>query len=282
MTKNLRSKTRQRLLNRLHKKASSLRLSDMQGRALVLAPHFDDEVLGCGGTIATLARAGVDVHVWFLTDGGKSHSHLIAEDKLSVMRRNEAYLATGLLGIPRSNIRTWDLPDASLDSRLPAITSELQAEFDILQPATVFAPYRNDGPSDHEAAGALGASIIRRSKAETMLLEYAVWAWSAWPWTSLPLGGRREIPGRIIDTVRRNINLFRDFNTKLDIASCLDLKRQALEKYESQMRRIMPTERWKTLKDVGSGSFLENCLMRYEFFSRRDVDTNFPPREDFA
>jgi LmbE family N-acetylglucosaminyl deacetylase len=39
-------------------------------RVLVLAPHFDDEVLGCGGTLVQLARRGAAVRVLFLSDGG--------------------------------------------------------------------------------------------------------------------------------------------------------------------------------------------------------------------
>src|SRR6185503_20050877 len=37
--------------------------------ALVLAPHYDDEVLGCGGLLAQLAAAGAAVRELFLTDG---------------------------------------------------------------------------------------------------------------------------------------------------------------------------------------------------------------------
>ena len=39
------------------------------GRIVVLAPHMDDETLGCGGTIARHVRAGAQVTVIFLTDG---------------------------------------------------------------------------------------------------------------------------------------------------------------------------------------------------------------------
>ena len=38
-------------------------------RALVIAPHPDDEILGCGGTIARLCAAGVEVHVAIVTRG---------------------------------------------------------------------------------------------------------------------------------------------------------------------------------------------------------------------
>ena len=41
--------------------------------AMVFAPHPDDETLGCGGTVVKLRRAGVDVHIVFMTDGRHSH-----------------------------------------------------------------------------------------------------------------------------------------------------------------------------------------------------------------
>ena len=43
------------------------------GPTLVVAPHQDDESLGCGGAIALLAQAGVPVRVLFVSDGTKSH-----------------------------------------------------------------------------------------------------------------------------------------------------------------------------------------------------------------
>ena len=41
----------------------------IEGPVLVLASHPDDEVLGCGGTIARLAQDGVDVDIAILGEG---------------------------------------------------------------------------------------------------------------------------------------------------------------------------------------------------------------------
>src|SRR3546814_8197602 len=50
-------------------KAQRMSMTDRVQRALVIAPHPDDEVLGCGGTIARLAAMGREVHVAIVTRG---------------------------------------------------------------------------------------------------------------------------------------------------------------------------------------------------------------------
>ncbi|MGA9292739.1 MAG: PIG-L family deacetylase, partial [Ignavibacteriaceae bacterium] len=71
-------------------------------KVLVLAPHFDDEVIGCGGTLYKHLQKGAEVTVAFLTDGrngSKSTSNLPlkelkkAEEKIVAIRKNEARLA---------------------------------------------------------------------------------------------------------------------------------------------------------------------------------------------
>src|SRR5690606_38092378 len=45
----------------------------LDGPLLVIAPHPDDETLGCGGVIALATCRNVRVHTVFVTDGGASH-----------------------------------------------------------------------------------------------------------------------------------------------------------------------------------------------------------------
>src|SRR5665647_2332725 len=71
---------------------------------LVLAPHPDDEVFGCGGAIAAHVRAGVPLQVLILTDGAVFGN--------ATTRANESLAAAGLLGYGEPEF--WRLPDRSL------------------------------------------------------------------------------------------------------------------------------------------------------------------------
>src|SRR5690349_1462027 len=70
------------------------------GRTLVVAPHADDESLGCGGTIATMCARGLPVHVLFVSDSAGSHpnSRDYPEARLRELREQEAGDALAALG----------------------------------------------------------------------------------------------------------------------------------------------------------------------------------------
>ena len=76
--------------------------------ALVVAPHYDDEVLGCGGLVAQLAAAGAAVRVLFLSDGGAGAQEGETRDTYRQRRREESALAGEALGIAGSD--HLDLP----------------------------------------------------------------------------------------------------------------------------------------------------------------------------
>jgi LmbE family N-acetylglucosaminyl deacetylase len=68
------------------------------GVVLVLAPHPDDEVLGCGGAIMSHVDAGDPVHVIILTNGGRQEG--VGDDPQLYMeqRKRESTDAAGILG----------------------------------------------------------------------------------------------------------------------------------------------------------------------------------------
>jgi LmbE family N-acetylglucosaminyl deacetylase len=88
---------------------------------LVLAPHPDDESLGCGGLIAEHHARGHDVHVMVLTDGTGSHprSREYPATRLASLRMEEARAAMVALGLPEDRIDFLGLPDGhvSLNGR---------------------------------------------------------------------------------------------------------------------------------------------------------------------
>src|SRR5258707_15716528 len=74
------------------------------GETLVLAPHPDDESLGCGGAIALLRQRGIRVTIAVITDGQASHpnSRLLPSSVLIQLRRQEALEAASALGVAQS------------------------------------------------------------------------------------------------------------------------------------------------------------------------------------
>ncbi len=73
---------------------------------LVLAPHPDDEVFGCGGCAALYARAGVAVQPHILTDGG-GHLSGAQRDAAVALRRAESTRAAQVLGTAAPTFGTW-------------------------------------------------------------------------------------------------------------------------------------------------------------------------------
>lgn len=69
-----------------------------RGRVLVIAPHPDDETLGCGGAIALHSMAGDRVCVAIVTDGGGSRAGSLSRDAMRARRRVEAQRAVARLG----------------------------------------------------------------------------------------------------------------------------------------------------------------------------------------
>src|ERR1700712_4437889 len=82
-------------------------LSDVigSGTCLILAPHPDDESLGCGGLIAACVAAGPPPIVVILTDGaGSHHSPSYPPERLRAVREQEARQAVAHLGLPPDRI----------------------------------------------------------------------------------------------------------------------------------------------------------------------------------
>lgn len=152
------------------------------GATLVVAPHPDDETLGCGGAIALLREAGLPVHLLIVSDGAASHprSRRFPPARLALLRESEACAALRLLGVARMDITFLRLPDtavpvegeAGFDAAVAAVLALLRA----LRPATVIAPWRREPHSDHRAASAIVRAALANDGAPARLLEYPIWA----------------------------------------------------------------------------------------------------------
>ncbi|MEJ8857582.1 PIG-L family deacetylase [Variovorax robiniae] len=143
-------------------------------RAVVVAPHPDDEVLSVGGLLAQLAESDREVCVIAVTDGTASHpgSSAWTPADLGRVRALESQRALALLGLLQPPLRLA-LPDGRLSEMRPVLEDKLLS---LLRPGdVVFTTWRLDGHPDHEAAGHACAHATRQAGAT--LVEVPVWAW---------------------------------------------------------------------------------------------------------
>jgi LmbE family N-acetylglucosaminyl deacetylase len=119
----------------------------MAERVLVLAPHPDDEAIGCGGAICLHRRRGDPVRVAFLTSGEQGLPDLPAEDARWV-RETEAEAAGAVLGVERLDFLR--LPDLGLADNLEEGAARL-APLLAAAPDLVYLPHPGEPHPDHEA-----------------------------------------------------------------------------------------------------------------------------------
>jgi LmbE family N-acetylglucosaminyl deacetylase len=150
-------------------------------KILVIAPHPDDESLGCGGLINTLAGQGRSFHIVFVTDGGASHtgSHKWSRQRLATRREQEAANALRHLGIgdqPRTFLRLRDAAMPSIFSveRRSAV-AEMNSIIRSFRPDLILMPWRRDSHCDHRDSWRLVMDSMPLGPTKPATLEYAIW-----------------------------------------------------------------------------------------------------------
>jgi LmbE family N-acetylglucosaminyl deacetylase len=194
-------------------------------KVLVIAPHPDDESLGCGGLLAILGERNCEVMVVFVTDGGASHrnSPSWSRMRLAAQRQQEANAALSELGLGRAgrlffNLRDADMPAASSNEWHRAV-ARLSNVLKKLKPELVVLPWRRDPHCDHRASHALAMQAMRLHPPAT-ILEYAIWLDE--------LGSNEDRPSSREAT-----------RLEVDIRSCLEAKKRAIAMHQTQTTRLI-------------------------------------------
>lgn len=184
---------------------------------LVVGAHADDEVLGCGGTMARLAAEGADVHILLLADGETARQGAGAAEQAA--RNVAAEAAARILGCRTTLAHAF--PDNRLDSvDLLDIIRVIEARMDALKPDTVFTHHNGDVNIDHRRVheAVLAACRPQPGHCVKQLLFYEVTSSTEWR----PSGsGVSFVP-----------NFF------FDISSTLSAKQAALNAYAAEMRKF--------------------------------------------
>jgi len=177
----------------------------------VIAPHPDDEVLGCGGMIAKRVAAGDKVVVYIVTRGYAP----LFDQALIEKGREEAVKANRLLGVKRL---LFGSQPASELSTIPQhkLTEELLIAIQSEMPDEVYIPHRGDIHLDHKAVADAAMVALRPKYSHRVKRVYAYEVPSETGW-DIPNEGNAFIP-----TVYE------------DITETAFLKLEALRIYESQ------------------------------------------------
>jgi N-acetylglucosamine malate deacetylase 1 len=189
-------------------------------RVLVISPHADDEVLGCGGMMAALSAAGASVHVLYLAVDGMHHFGLTSPttyaERLSEIDRVAEILGFG-----------YDIAfgDQDLTERLDTLPRRdmvdlLQDAMNDRRPDLLLLPSFADYDQDHRAvfdAGFAAARPIAQQFGKWLVPHVFLYEMSKIQWAAEPLP--------------RSTAYF-------DIGPQLPLKLEALRAYKSQYRPV--------------------------------------------
>jgi LmbE family N-acetylglucosaminyl deacetylase len=180
------------------------------GRIVVLAPHMDDEIIGCGGTLYQHILQGATVTVVYLTDGrsaGELPQDATAEQRrgpelsLVAVRKQEALLAMQTLGI--QNGVFLDAEDGQLSAAYD-LAERVRQILHSIQPHLVYLPFFLEGHPDHRAVSQILIDAVEGTNLQFDCYGYEVWT---------PL-----FP-----------------NCLVQIDDAIALKKQALQHYQSQL-----------------------------------------------
>ncbi len=188
----------------------------MTKRVLVFAAHPDDDVIGCGGSLAKHVKLGNQVSVCYMTSG-EAGSLEHAKEALKRIRKEEAKKAAEVLGF--TDLTFLGNRDGYLEYNEASLT-QLVELIRNKQPHVVYVHHPLDGHEDHkvtfrlvsEAIGRAGAPVFQEYKGTPWSVE-TVLAYEVWT----PLS---------------------EFNYVEDISEFVSIKIAALRKHESQIKTI--------------------------------------------
>ncbi len=142
---------------------------------LVVAPHQDDEAIGCGGAVALQVRSGKSAYVVLLQDGADEHADLgMSRQSLTEIRNEESRRAAAVLQIEPPRF----LNHASLEKDIPEATEELLSVLTERKIDAVFTPFVLDGHPDHRTTNYILAQALKKIPWNVRVLGYEVWGLS--------------------------------------------------------------------------------------------------------
>ena len=185
---------------------------------LIVAAHPDDEVLGCGGTIALHAERGDKVNIVFLSDGVASRDSKGIKQELE-KRKKSALNASSILGTEKPKF--FEFPDNKFDSvALLDIVKPLEVLINDIKPSIIYTHYYGDLNIDHRITFQAVMTACRPVPNFFVNAIYSFEVLSSTEW-STPSSESFFIPNKFVN-----------------IATTLDQKLLALDIYSDEMHKF--------------------------------------------
>jgi N-acetylglucosamine malate deacetylase 1 len=178
---------------------------------LVIAAHADDEVLGCGGTIARHCREGDKVFICLLADGVTSRNIITSQAE----RQSSAKNAAAILGAQTPIF--FNYPDNKMDTvPLLEITKTIEDLIDDIRPDRVYTHFSGDLNIDHQivARAVLTACRPINDQSVKEILGFEVLSSTEWNFsTSATFAPNYFVD--ITDTFIQKINALKSYETEM-------------------------------------------------------------------
>ena len=201
---------------------------------LIIAAHPDDEILGCGGSIAKWVKEGHEVHVLIMAEGAtsrdKHRDRASSKETLSILTQS-AKRAAEILGV--ETIELLGYPDNRMDSvDLLDVVKTIEDYTEKLKPDVVVTHHAGDLNIDHQIIHHAVITACRPQPEQTVkrILSFEVPSATEW----------------------QSSTVFNHFvpNWFEDISDTLQLKIKALEAYQSEMRKWPHSRSIKAVKHL--------------------------------
>ncbi len=128
-------------------------------RVLSISPHPDDDVLAVGGILAGHAANHSEVISLVLTNGSRGNTETIIDQRLAVVRRQEADAAARVIGI--NYLHFWEIEDGQVRND-PELVSRMEAQISAFMPDLIYLPFPIDYHYDHLASTRLVLDALRK------------------------------------------------------------------------------------------------------------------------
>ena len=218
----------------------------MAGTVLVVAAHPDDEILGCGGTVARHAAAGDRVVVVVVSEGavsrGGDDAGREAEELVQAARRAAKVLGTEaprLLGLPDNRLDSQDLLD---------VVRAIETVVREVAPDTVYTHHGSDLNIDHRIVHQAVLTACRPIPGSSVRRMYTFETVSSTEWSSRAIGPSFA-PTRFVD-----------------ISATLEAKRRALACYQREMRPFPHARSIETIEALARSRGSQTGLTAAEAF----------------